>query len=224
MNPLRVHPGMRLAALALMGLAIVGCSTRGPAANQPPVVIRAGDASVGCGMTIVDSPGPRAEAYVAGYHSALKFGSTRDFFAWILQPENRSRLQQLYVQDTARINWQHPSNAASSFIDARSAYYVAWQPLIGMMGPTYASFQSRSAAERFVSQYGGEVLRFGDITAELTAALTNHCPALGTAKADHARTCRNVSGSTVSAASSTTYEHSESTSHSHSPSTAPEAS
>ena len=130
-------------------------------------------------MYIHAAPGPRAEAWVQRHKTPLKFGSTRDFFAYVLDPENQTGLQHLLVQDSARINWQRPSNAADTFVDARSAWYVAWQPLSGEMGPTFASFGTRHDADAFVRVHGGAVLRFSEITPALTTLLGYACPGAG---------------------------------------------
>lgn len=169
--------GFVLVAMAAFGLFLVsGCSSDHTSPVKPPVAIQSGDISEGCGMAITGSPGPRAEAYVGEQGSPLKFGSVRDFFAYVLQPENSLRVRGLYVQDTAKIDWRHPSDAASSFVDARSAYYVAWQPLIGMMGPTFAPFSTRDHAVAFVHEHGGQVLRFDDVTVAIVAGLGTACP------------------------------------------------
>lgn len=163
--------------LLVLALLVAGCHDPGSTSIQRPVAILKDDVCAVCGMYIAASPGPRGEAYVEGRKGPLKFDSTRDFFAYVLQPENKLRLQSLFVQDTARIDWHHPSNAADSFIDARTAYYVIWQPLPGSMGPTLASFEKHAAAMAFIEQHGGEVFRFDDVTPELIARLGYTCPA-----------------------------------------------
>lgn len=188
---LHAHAGISwLAVVVLAGLAVSGCDHGTSLPAQPPVAIGKNDTSVSCGMLIRNSPGPRAEAYLEGRRQPLKFGSTRDFFAWILQPEHRLRLQHLYVQDSARIDWEHPVDAAASFIDARTAYYVAWQTLPGMMGPTFASFASRDKALAFTRAHGGEVLRFADVTPELAARLQLTCPLAGSPASGLTKSCR----------------------------------
>ncbi len=174
----RGERGRRLALpLAALAAAVLLAACGKPAeVSQPPLIIRDGDVCAVCGMYIRGQPGPRGEAYVDGDAGALKFGSTRDFFAYVTQPDIASRLESAYVQDTARIIWGHPADAADSFIDARKAYYVAWQPLPGEMGPTFASFARRSDAEAFVRRHGGAVLRFGQVTASLVSGLAYGCP------------------------------------------------
>ena len=164
--------------------------------HAPPVQlaidIQKGDVCAVCGMYIEAGPGPRGEAYVQGNKAPLKFDSTRDFFAYVLQPENKMRLQHLLVQDSAQINWQHPSNMARTFIDARTAFYVAWQPLSGLMGPTFASFATRKDAEAFVHTHGGEILSFSDVTPELTSLLGYDCPAQGSPAFALAKACNKA--------------------------------
>ena len=166
----------RLAALVLALALLAGCGG-GNAPAQHAVDTHPDDACAVCGMYLDGSPGPRAQAWVAGRAKPLVFDSTRDFFAYVLQPENQAALQELFVQDSARIDWQQPSHAAISFIDARRAYYVAWQPLPGSMGPTLAPFATRAAAAAFVHEHGGALLGFDEITPALVATLDYRCPA-----------------------------------------------
>ena len=145
---------LRRAAFMLALALFAGCGGK-PAPPHHAVDTHPEDACAVCGMYLDGSPGPRAEAWVSGRAKPLVFDSTRDFFAYVLQPENQASLQELFVQDSARIDWQQPAHAAASFIDARTASYVAWQPLPGSMGPTLAPFASRAAAEVFKAEHGG---------------------------------------------------------------------
>ncbi len=184
---MKVHTSRRLGhqttvgclLAALLVLLLTACGSSRPPPAQAAVDIHKGDVCAVCGMDADAGPGPRAEAWVQGYKGPLKFGSTRDFFAYVLDPENTARLQQLLVQDSARINWDHPSNEARTFVDARSAWYVAWQPLSGLMGPTFASFAAQTDAQAFVRVNGGEILSFSEVTPELTSLLGYGCPVEG---------------------------------------------
>lgn len=178
-----------LLVVVLVALLLTACESSQAPPPQVAVDIHNGDVCAVCGMYIEAGPGPRGEAYVQGYKVPLKFGSTRDFFAYVLQPENKTRLQQLLVQDSAQINWQHPSNEARTFVDARTAYYVAWQPLGGLMGPTLAPFAKQADAQAFVRKYGGEALGFEQVTPELISLLGDACPAPGTPAFHLARQC-----------------------------------
>ncbi len=75
----------------------------------------------------------------------------------------------IYVHDMAQTTWEHPADGA--FVPAQSAFYVAGHALKGAMGPTLASFKERSSAEAFAREYGGRVLRYGEITLKLLADL-----------------------------------------------------
>lgn len=162
-------------APALLALLLAACHASSRI-SQPPVNIVDGDTCAVCGMYIKGFPGPRGEAYLQGMKRPLKFGSTRDFFAYVTRADVRRRLGAVYVQDVARIHWAHPGNAASTFMNARIAWYVAEQPLPGAMGPTLASFAAKGAAQRFIRQHGGVLLRYGQITPQLITRLSSHCP------------------------------------------------
>lgn len=191
---------IRLAWLARRGAAVIatlaflaGCGT-GHAPSQHAVAVHADDACAVCGMYLGESPGPRGQAWVEGQARPLVFDSIRDFFAWVLQPEHESGIEAVFVQDTTRIQWQHPVGEGTTFIDARQAIYVAWQPLPGSMGPTLAPFATRSAAEAFTREYGGAMLTFGEVTPTLIANLQGHCPAREVAVGGRTLACHAPAG------------------------------
>ena len=112
-------------------------------------------------MLIVRFPGPKAEAFVTRVDQPLKFCSTRDLFAWVLQPETAAVIQEIYVHDMAQTDWDHPED--TRLIDARTAWFVVGSERVGAMGPTLASFSERATARAFVDNYGGRLLRYEDI-------------------------------------------------------------
>ncbi len=153
---------------SLLSALLAGCGEdRPPAAALRPVPITAADECAVCGMQIRGFPGPKGEAHVSGREAALKFCSTRDFFAWVLQPEAGASVQALWVHDLGATGWEQPDDAA--FTDARSAFYVIGHRRLGAMGPTLASFRERPAAEAFAAREGGRVLAFLDVTVALVA-------------------------------------------------------
>ncbi len=176
----------RVAATLALGL-LLSCGRKANYADQPAAAIQAGDTSATCGMYITRYPGPRGEAYVGEAKAPLKFGSTRDVFSFVTRPDVRHQLGAVYVQNSAGLDWAHPSNAAASFVDARKAFYVAWQPQLGDMGPTFASFPKRPEAEAYIRRYGGAVLTYHQITPELVSKLSTSCPTAGSPFADLAR-------------------------------------
>lgn len=179
------------AAVATLGLLLVGCGNKSRSLERQAVAIPGDAVSASCGMRIAGSPGPRGEVFVDGKTAPLVFGSTRDLMGYVLQPENQARLDGVYVQDSGRIDWRHPSDAASTFIPARKAYYVVWQTLPGAMGPTLATFADMKAAMAFRDKHGGQVLSYKQITPEVVSLLSYQCPKSGSPVAAIAKQCLN---------------------------------
>ncbi|MCW8956510.1 MAG: nitrous oxide reductase accessory protein NosL [Gammaproteobacteria bacterium] len=137
--------------------------------TRAPEAMTSGDECHVCGMIIVNYPGPKGEAFERSHNTPRKFCSTRDMFAYLLQPETAAIVREIYVHDMADANWRQPGDI--TLVDARKAWYVAGHPLRGAMGPTLASFAQRQAAEAFIKQYGGRLLRYEDINLEVISAL-----------------------------------------------------
>ena len=149
-------------SLIMALMLILGCDQDPGTRNAlPPQAIDASDECHVCGMIINRFPGPKGEAFVGGNLQALKFCSTRDLFAYLLQPEADANVREIYVHDMAGADWRHPPDAA--LIDARLAWYVVNHSLRGAMGPTLASFRYREDAQAFAERYGGSLLRFEQV-------------------------------------------------------------
>ncbi len=160
----------RFAGLGMIWLALVmsACNSDSQdTASHPPVEITTGDECHLCGMYINKFPGPKGEAYVRGNRQALKFCSTRDLFAYVLQPDVQTIVREIYVHDMGKTDWQKPATQADYFTNARTAWYVVDSPVKGAMGHTLASFARKQDAENFIRQHGGRLLRFEDITLEV---------------------------------------------------------
>lgn len=150
---------------------LAGCdNSEAPQATLEPIAIEAGDECHVCGMIITRFPGPKGEAFVRHQQTPLKFCSTRDLFAWLLQPESAAIVQAVYVHDMGKTDWDAPK--ASALIPAESAWYVVGSRRQGSMGPTLASFRERSAAEDFAGAYGGEILAFDEIDIQTLERMT----------------------------------------------------
>ncbi len=149
-------------------LLLPACSNKQDTeAVHPPVAIASGDECHLCGMLIQNFPGPKGEMYLRGQQQALKFCSTRELFTYLLQPDTKAIVKEVYVHDMGKTDWQHPDYSAQAFVDARKAYYVINHPLKGSMGHTLASFAEREAANKFIKQHGGKLIRFDDITLDM---------------------------------------------------------
>ncbi len=158
----RTNLNWLLAALAVLTLTACSGDEEQAIAKPEPVHFESGDECHVCGMIIEGFPGPKGEAITEKDQQVRKFCSTRDMFAWMLQPENANRDHTLYVHDMAQTGWQDPNDAA--LIDAREAFYVVGSDRKGAMGPTLASFAAQADATGFAAEHGGEVLAFQEIT------------------------------------------------------------
>ncbi|ROR32387.1 nitrous oxide reductase accessory protein NosL [Inmirania thermothiophila] len=160
---------MRWWACVMLAAALAGCGGGTEQRVAGPEPIAEGETCHLCGMLIRRFPGPKGEAVDAAGR-VLKFCSTRDLFAWALDPEHRSQVQALYVHDMAQSPWEAPDDR--HLVDGRKAWYVVGHPLKGAMGHTLASFARRDDAEAFAARYpGARVLRFEDLTVDLIARL-----------------------------------------------------
>lgn len=158
----RRKPNWLLVALAAFALTACSGSEEQTTAQAAPVNFATGDECHVCGMVITNFPGPKGQAITEKDQHVRKFCSTRDMFAWALQPENVNRNHTLYVHDMAETEWASPDDTA--LVDAREAFYVVGSERTGAMGPTLASFATGDAANDFMIEYGGKVLKYSEIT------------------------------------------------------------
>jgi copper chaperone NosL len=122
-----------------------------------------------CGMIISGFPGPKGQLYERGKQNSLKFCSTRDMFAYLLDPEHQHAIQTSYVHDMVVMPWQHSEQ--ETYIDARQAWYVVGHNNKGAMGPTLASFSNQQVAITFAEQHGGQIYRFEDVNQQLLQSM-----------------------------------------------------
>lgn len=138
---------------------------------QQAVAIESSDECHLCGMIITNFPGPKGQLYSKGIEGDLKFCSTRDMFAFIVDPENKHNIQQAFVHDMATTPWGKPDNEI--FVDAKKAFYVIGHQKKGAMGPTLASFAKRKDAQLFLEQEGGKIFTYDEIDLEVLVSMTN---------------------------------------------------
>ncbi len=150
---------------------ITGCSenTSQLQAAQKAMAIESHEECHLCGMIISGFPGPKGQLYKRGNKNSLKFCSTRDMFAYLLDPEHQHAIQTSYVHDMVVMPWQHSEQ--ETYIDARQAWYVIGHNKKGAMGPTLASFSDQKVAATFAEQFGGQVYRFSEINQQLLQSI-----------------------------------------------------
>lgn len=154
----------RVALLPILfgaGLLLAACGE--PAKPAVPLEIAGDTACALDGMVLLDFPGPKAQIHY-DQDAPDFFCDTREMFSIFLRPEQKKRIVAIYTQDMGKADWNHPE---SHWIDAKSAFYVIGSPRRGSMGPTVPSFALEADARKFAEQYGGKVLPFAKVTADM---------------------------------------------------------
>lgn len=164
----RHHPCSKrrdfLLAIGAAGLlAACGQSTDGTGAIAA-IEIDRGTSCALDGMLLADYPGPKAQIHYAGRSEPDFFCDTVEMFHVHLSPEIVQPVQGIFVQDMGKADWDEPRG---HWIDARSAWYVHGSSRRGSMGPTIASFGSEADAAKFIEEFGGRLVRFSGITADM---------------------------------------------------------
>lgn len=156
---------------AALAFSLAACDNSAQkAASLAPVEI---DRSTSCeldGMLLSDYPGPKAQVHYAGQAQPVFFCDTVELFSTLLAGEQVRAVQAVYVQDMGQTSWEQP---VGHWIDAKNGFFVLGSKRHGSMGPTIGSFAQEADAQKFATEYGGKVLRFGEITAgmvDLTGA------------------------------------------------------
>lgn len=161
----------RYLIIILSILAITGCGETPTELQlaQQAMAIESHEECHLCGMIISGFPGPKGQLYERGNKNNLKFCSTRDMFAYLLDPEHQHAIQTSYVHDMTVTPWEHPE--AETYIDATKAWYVVGHNRKGAMGPTLASFSDPKVAASFAEEFGGQVYAFDDIDQQLLLSM-----------------------------------------------------
>jgi len=167
-----IQPALLLLIL-LQVILLKGCDSAEKNSDvvRQAIAIESGDECHLCGMIITHFPGPKGQLYSRGITGNMKFCSTRDMFAFILDPENQHNIQEAFVHDMAVTPWDHPDEKV--YINAKTAFYVIGHSKKGAMGPTLASFSKQADAAAFAKSEGGQVLKFDEITLAALTSMSN---------------------------------------------------
>ena len=163
----RLHPlrTISIALLLILGVACTDQESAEQAMVRQAIAIEQADECHLCGMIISNFPGPKGESYNKSSDTVSKFCSTRDLFSFILQPENKRQVKEIYVHDMSKTPWQRPEY--EYFINAREAWYVIGSEKKGAMGKTLGSFAKKADAEVFIDEFGGKLYSFEDISIDV---------------------------------------------------------
>ncbi|SIS42744.1 nitrous oxide reductase accessory protein NosL [Neptunomonas antarctica] len=151
--------------LAIFGLTGCNEEAKEKVMAQQAMALESGDECHLCGMLITRFPGPKGQVFERGIKQNMKFCSTRDMFAYALDPEHKHNIQSVFVHDMAVNPWEKPTD--ETYIDGRKAWFVIGSSKKGAMGPTLASFKTQEDAEAFAKEFGGELKRFDELTLDI---------------------------------------------------------
>ena len=151
-------------AVTLLSSALAGCGK--PDSGKPVVPVEI-DPHTTCdldGMLLNDYPGPKGQIFYAGQEAPVFFCDTVELFHTVLAPEQVKAINAIYVQDMGKTDWDQPH---SNWFDAKTGFYVLGSKLHGSMGPTVASFSQEADAKKFAAEWGGKLLRYAEIKADM---------------------------------------------------------
>jgi copper chaperone NosL len=164
-TPSITRRGLLCGCAATAALALAGCARKDAAADAgKPQEIAAQSSCSLDGMLLADYPGPKGQVIYKGDSQVNWFCDSVELLNTLLKPEQVRPLLAAHVQDMAKADWDKP---VGHWIDARQAFYVLGSKRHGSMGPTAASFADAAAAQAFVGQWGGRVLRYAEIKPEM---------------------------------------------------------
>jgi copper chaperone NosL len=157
---------LSLAFLAAMSAMLAtGCSNNdSQQRSYEPIEITAGTSCALDGMLLSDYPGPKAQIHYADQQTPDFFCDTLEVLNTLLVGEQVRPIRAVYVQDMGKADWEEPKG---HWVDAKTAFYVFGSHVHGSMGPTAASFATKEDAEAFVSENGGKLIPFAEITPDL---------------------------------------------------------
>lgn len=179
-----------LAGTAALGVAsFAGCSALSGGDGDAPAPITLTDEHTCdvCGMVIPNHPGPSAEVFYpgrepAGHANPTRFDSTWEAYQFHFERRDEGwDAAAFYVTDYSAVDYRtftdggdtlistHPE--AEAFVLAEEVTYVVASGVKGAMGRDLVGFSAPEDAESFRDEYGGQLMRHGDVTPATIAGL-----------------------------------------------------
>lgn len=156
---------LKVFSLAVLLLLLASCSEQDAKQSNARGAIEQADSCHFCGAIISKFPGAKGELYSRSIDRINKFCSTRDLFLFLLQPENRHLIKEIYVHDMSKPLWDTSSDG--DFTNARTAWFVIGSSKKDPMGKTLGSFSDKADAQVFVQEFGGELYAFNEVTIDM---------------------------------------------------------
>lgn len=147
----------------LAPVLLAGCNEKPIAALPPPHKMTAEAISHFCGMNLFEHGGPKGQILAASLIEPVWFSSVRDTIAFTMLPDEPKDIEAIYVSDMGKAkSWDKPG--ADNWVEARKALFVIESRAKGGMGGDEAvPFSERAAAEKFVAENGGRIVRFAEV-------------------------------------------------------------
>jgi len=154
---------LRLAVCAGTGILLAGCSKEEEAAKPLPIELSREHECRVCGMIAVDFPGAKGQIHYKN-KKIDSFCCTLDLFSFYLQPDRPKNIAAVFVNDMGKADWEHPRH---HWIEAGKAFYVYGGDIMGPMGEALVPFAGLEEAKAYVTQHGGSIYKFDDITMDM---------------------------------------------------------
>ncbi|RUS59528.1 copper resistance protein CopZ [Pseudorhodobacter sp. E13] len=151
--------------LLLLPLLLLAACQEEVTQDTSPVALTETAAGYYCQMTLLEHDGPKAQIHLSGLPGApLFFSQVRDAVAYARMPEQSHAILAIWVNDMGAEGASWAAPGATNWVDATQAYFVVGSQIKGGMGaPEIVPFATAAAANAFVQQHGGAVMRFDDI-------------------------------------------------------------
>ena len=147
----------------LAPIVLAGCWEKQTAELPPPGRMTAEDIGHYCGMNVLEHPGPKGHIFVASLMEPVWFSSVRDTIGFTMLPDEPKDIRAIYVSDMGKApSWEEPG--ADNWVEARKALFVIGsRAKSGMGGDEAVPFGDRAAAEKFVGENGGRIVKFDQV-------------------------------------------------------------
>ena len=158
-----------LVAIAAVAL-LAGCSKQEARVVPAAHTLTADATGHYCGMLLSEHAGPKGQILLEGQDTPVWFSSVRDTLTFLNLPEEAKNIAAVYVSDMAKAgSWEQPG--ADNWVIAGDAFFVIGSDRQGGMGGQEAvPFSTEAAAQAFIQQYHGRMVRLDEAAKSVAAA------------------------------------------------------
>jgi len=155
---------LKIASSLLLALLLFsGCSEKSNTqASYSPKDLTGDEVCMLDGMILRDHPGPKGQIIFKNGEPHF-FCDTKGLISTLYDPNYKVKIKQAFVQDFGNREW---GSYKDNWIDVKQAFFVMDSSRFGAMGPTLATFASRTDADNFAKEFGGSVLAFSELNEE----------------------------------------------------------